>query len=274
MLCRPGTAQEGTVMKVNYHSHTSRCHHATGTQREFVEKAIEAGFEKWGFSDHTPHLFPDGYVSAFRMLPTELEGYVRETLDLKKEYQKDIEIHLGLEVEYYPRHFESLLRLCEGYPIEYFLLAQHCLDNEYDGCPSGRPTEDEAVLAQYCRQIYEAMNTGRFLYLAHPDLINYTGPEEIYDRHMRELCRQAKAHHLPLEINFLGLNENRNYPDQRFWKIVGEEQADVVFGVDAHHINTIHLPGCEERALKMVQKYGLHLLEDVLPGVSSPENRR
>ncbi len=253
-------------MKYNYHSHTVRCHHASGSQREFVEKAIESGFQKWGFSDHTPYPFPEGYVSSFRMLPAELEGYVRETLDLKKEYQNEIEIHLGLEVEYYPKHFEALLRLCEDYPIEYFLLAQHCLRNEYDGIPSGAPTGDEKVLAEYCEQVCAAMDAGRFLYIAHPDLINYTGPDEIYEKHMRPFIRKAKAHHLPLEINFLGLNERRNYPAQRFWKLAGEEGAEAVFGVDAHHVETIHLPECEKEARAMVKKYHLNLLEDPFPG--------
>ena len=73
-------------MRVNYHSHTVRCHHAEGTMREYVEKAIEAGYERFGFSDHTPYPFDNGYVSSIRMLPEELEGYVKETLDLKAEY--------------------------------------------------------------------------------------------------------------------------------------------------------------------------------------------
>ena len=31
-------------IKSNFHTHTTRCKHATGTEREYVEKAIEAGF--------------------------------------------------------------------------------------------------------------------------------------------------------------------------------------------------------------------------------------
>ena len=89
-------------MKANYHSHTYRCHHASGSQREYVENAIRAGYRIWGFSDHTPQLYNNGYVSPIRMLPGELEDYVKETLDLKKEYKDDIEIKLGLEVEYTP----------------------------------------------------------------------------------------------------------------------------------------------------------------------------
>ena len=88
-------------MKANYHSHTTRCGHARGTEREFVEKAIENGFSIWGFSDHTPYPFDPGFRSGIRMEVGELDSYVQTVLDLKKEYEKDIQILLGLEVEYY-----------------------------------------------------------------------------------------------------------------------------------------------------------------------------
>lgn len=248
-------------MFANYHSHTARCHHATGTQREYVEKAIESGFKIFGFSDHTPYPYNNGFVSSIRMLPGELESYVKETLDLKAEYKNEIEIKLGLEVEYFPKHFEDLLRLCEPYPIEYFLLAQHHTENEYDGTYVGFPTRDETVLQKYCNQIYEALATGRFLYLAHPDLVNFVGDDAVYERYMRELCRKVKSYGLPLEINFLGIWDHRNYPDRRFWKIAGEEQMDVIFGADAHHVDKIWLPDCEKIAMQIVAKNGLHLVE-------------
>ncbi|MBO7515769.1 MAG: histidinol-phosphatase [Lachnospiraceae bacterium] len=247
-------------MFANYHSHTARCHHATGTQREYVEKAIESGYRIFGFSDHTPYPYNNGFVSSIRMLPGELESYVQETLDLKAEYKKDIDIRLGLEVEYFPKHFEDLLRLCEPYPIEYFLLAQHHTDNEYDGTYVGFPTKDEVVLQKYCNQIYEGLATGKFLYLAHPDLVNFVGDDAVYERYMRELCRKIKSYGLPLEINFLGIWDHRNYPDRRFWKIAGQEQVDVIFGADAHHVSKIWLPECEKVAMQIVEENGLHLL--------------
>jgi histidinol-phosphatase (PHP family) len=48
-------------MLKNYHSHTARCGHAWGTDEEFVNAAIDAGFSVLGFSEHTPWPFEDGY---------------------------------------------------------------------------------------------------------------------------------------------------------------------------------------------------------------------
>ena len=41
--------------KCNFHSHTVRCQHAVGEEREYVEEAIKEGFEVIGFSDHSPN---------------------------------------------------------------------------------------------------------------------------------------------------------------------------------------------------------------------------
>ena len=86
-------------MKANYHTHTWRCMHASGTEKEYVENAIRAGLEIIGFSDHTPYPYPKDYSSGMRMRTDQLEDYVDTVVALKAEYRQDIEIHLGLEVE-------------------------------------------------------------------------------------------------------------------------------------------------------------------------------
>lgn len=40
--------------KNNYHTHTTRCYHASGKDEEYVKAAIKAGIKELGFSDHTP----------------------------------------------------------------------------------------------------------------------------------------------------------------------------------------------------------------------------
>ena len=66
----------GEFMKANYHTHTVRCHHAVGDEREYIENAIDAGMKILGFSDHTPQYFKSGYVSGMRMTPDEAPEYV------------------------------------------------------------------------------------------------------------------------------------------------------------------------------------------------------
>ena len=248
-------------MIANYHTHTARCLHAAGTEREYVERALQGGCRVLGFSDHTPYPFPAPYISGFRMRMDQLEGYVRTVLDLRAAYRGEIEIRLGLEVEYYPRYFEQLLRAVEGYLIEYFLLGQHYLQDEMGAPYSGALTRDPRILEGYCSQVIGGMETGCYSCLAHPDLINFHGDGALYEQQMRRLCREALRHGLPLEINFLGISESRSYPDERFWKIAGEEGCPVVFGCDAHTPAAVLNPEAERRAQELVRRYGLQRVE-------------
>ena len=158
-------------MIANYHTHTWRCRHADGTEREYVERAIEGGLKILGFSDHSPYPFPDGYDSGMRMRLDQVEGYVDTVLALKKEYDKDIEIHLGLETEYFPRFWDQLIDFLSDYPFEYFVLGQHSLGNEIEKILySGHGTTDGSYLKQYVDQCLAGIDTGKYLYLAHPEL--------------------------------------------------------------------------------------------------------
>jgi len=250
-------------MRVNYHTHTFRCRHASGTEREFIEEAIKGGIELLGFSDHSPMPFPASYESSFRMKMSELDDYCNVLTSLKKEYASDIEIHIGLEAEYYPLYFDKLLDFIKDYPVEYMIQGQHCLYNEHDGFGSGFETTDIGVLKQYVKQCCEGMKSGKFVYLAHPDLINYVGSREVYRSEMRKLCTTAKELNMPLEINMLGIKTGRWYPNEMFWELAAEEGNRVIIGIDCHHTDMMILPDAEERAREIVKKYNLELTEKV-----------
>lgn len=78
---------------------------------------------------------------------------------------------------------------------------------------------------------------------------------------MRGLCEHAKKVNMPLEINFLGIWDNRHYPNPQFWKIAGEVGNTVIFGADAHQPEKVWNPEAIAVAESMVKKYGFQLLE-------------
>ena len=153
-------------MIANYHTHTTRCNHAVGTEREYVENAIAMGLQILGFSDHTPYIFPGSYYSHFRMKLNQLDDYVESVLALRKEYAGQIEIPLGLELEYYPKLLPQLLPVLRDYPLDYLLLGQHFIGNEIDEHYSGWATDDGHILERYVDQSIEAMH--RFVYVFCP----------------------------------------------------------------------------------------------------------
>ena len=245
-------------MIANYHTHTWRCRHADGTEREYVEKAISSGLKILGFSDHSPCIYPDGYTAIYKMLPGQLEDYVDTVLRLRDEYRDQIEIHLGLEAEYFPGLWEDFLRLIEPYPIEYLLLGQHFLDNEYDtGIYCGARSGSEDRLHQYCIQSMAGLETGRFLYFAHPDLFYFTGEDGIYEREMTALCRFCRDRNIPLEMNLLGVRETRNYPRPLFWEIAAREKNTVILGSDAHRPDHVCSPDVISKARSILDLCGI-----------------
>ena len=252
-------------MIANFHTHTPRCRHAGGTEEEYVRCALNAGLQTLGFSDHAPYPFPDGYYSTFRMFPDELSGYVAAVEDVRRRYAGQIQIHLGVEAEYYPKFFKDMVSMVKDQGIEYMLLGQHMLYDEMEGIGTAGPTADPVLLRQYCDQTIEAIHTGLFTYFAHPDIMNFVGDEKLYRQQMGRLCRAARACGMPLEINLLGLYLQRQYPNPKFWQIAAEEGCKVVLGVDAHQPEALLDTETERKAREMVKTYGLELLETVEP---------
>ncbi len=248
-------------MLFNYHTHTVRCNHASGTDREYVEKAIEAGIKTLGFSDHAPYLFKDtDHVSHFRMRLDELEDYAKSVRALQREYKKDVRILLGFELEYYPAFHRDEMAFLRTVNPDYCLLGQHFLGNEIGEIPSSHARTPEQ-LTRYVSQVLEGLATGDFLYLAHPDLPGYAFPREPMQKEYRRLCEGAKALGIPLEFNLLGLRTKRQYPDKFFFEIAAQTGNDVVLGVDAHAPEHFSFAELERSALQTLQALGLRVLE-------------
>ena len=251
-------------MIANYHTHTYRCHHASGTEREYIERAIGGGIKIMGFSDHIAFRFPDGFESDYRVHTSEVEDYFKTLRALRDEYKKEIEIHIGWEMEYYPLHFKQMLENAVEWGSEYLILGQHFIGNEYPhGKYIGEGINGEKELSEYVDCVLEAIETDVFTYICHPDVFLYTGPDDIYEKENRRLCRAAAQADIPLEINFLGIRDSRHYPNDRFWKIAGEEGCTAVFGFDAHKAQAAYDGGSLKEAQRIVETYGLKLAETV-----------
>ena len=196
------------------------------------------------------------------MYPHQLSDYIDTVLSLRETHKDTIDIRLGLEAEYYPAYFPELLARLKDTPVEYLLLGQHFVGNEVGEHYSGKATADPEILRRYCNQVADAMYTGLFTYLAHPDLIHFVGDDGVYRQHMRTICKAANDCGMPIELNFLGIQEGRHYPNPLFWEIAGEENCTVVFGCDAHKAADLRFKPREKIALKMARQYDLHILEE------------
>ena len=254
-------------MLANYHVHTNRCRHAIGTDEEYVQKAIAEGLKTLGFSDHAPYLYPDGYVSYYKMTPEESGEYFSSIYELKEKYRDKIDIHIGYEAEFYPELWESTFKFWEttNRP-EYLILGQHFVGKEYDErerTHSATGTEENRALSKYVDTLISAINTDRFTYVAHPDVIRFFGDRDFYEKEMRRLLSAIVKKDIPIEINLLGLSEGRHYPTPLFWETASEYSPRTVLGCDAHEPWRVADKSEIYMAQKFAEKYRLNLIDEL-----------
>ncbi|HEX9015103.1 MAG TPA: histidinol-phosphatase HisJ family protein, partial [Chloroflexota bacterium] len=169
------------ALLVDYHSHTTRCGHATGTMEQFVERAIQGGLAEFGFSDHVPLYFlpVDRRDPSLAMREEELPEYVESVLRLRDRYSGQIAVRLGLEADYFPGREEELRRLLEPYPWDYVYGSVHFLGDWGFDDPRhldryGDWDIDE-LYRFYFDHVISAARTGLFDVMGHLDLVKKFG---------------------------------------------------------------------------------------------------
>ena len=252
-------------MYANYHTHTYRCSHASGVEEEYIKTAISGGIKIMGFSDHVPFAFENGKEYPWHVQTKDAEDYILTLRELRNKFKDDIEIYIGFEMEYLDKYFDKMLDYVKSLGAEYLILGQHFsrFDSFEKVCYSSGNDNTEANLISYTDLIIKGIKTGVFSYVAHPDILNYETECEEYKREARRLCKAAKEYDIPLEINLLGINENRWYPNEVFWQIVGEIGNKVIFGFDAHTAERAYDSESIEKANEIVKKYSLNLVDEI-----------
>lgn len=247
----------------NLHTHTVRCGHAKDEDEQYILRAIEGGFERLGFSDHAPFVFPDGYQSDFRVPIEKAKDYFDSLNGLRKKYKDKIEIFIGFEMEYYPKYFHDMLNNVTALGAEYLILGNHFINNEHpDGIPSVINHTDESQLKEYVDCVVSAMDSGCFTYIAHPDMFGFDVHTKAYEREMGRLCEHAVQTDTPLEFNLLGIRMSRHYPNPDFWKIASEVGGvKAVLGSDAHTAKDVFDSESILKAEKLLSGLDIELIE-------------
>ena len=245
-------------MDYNFHTHTFRCHHASGTEREYIEAAIAGGIREMGFSDHAPWIDPVLGTERNYVVPFSTVDDYRETiLALREEYRDKITLYLGFEAEYDPVFPENMKRL----GAEYLILGQHFFKKPDGGYIHAATGNIDHLLPAYVDAVIAGMKTGKYTYVAHPDVFRYDGEDKTpYVKEMTRLCEASLATGVPLEMNFLGIREGRYYPHPIFLEVAGRVGAPVTFGFDAHSPAVAYDAPSIPKAHALVEKYHLNYI--------------
>ena len=249
----------------NYHTHTVRCHHATGTEREYVEKAIQNGFTVLGFSEHMAWPLTEARLTKGRLAVSELEEYCTTVQQLKKEYADQIHIYLGGECEYFPDCYPWLLEQKERFGMDYLIFGCHYPMKEaaqHEFASSKTPE----MLQYYTELALAGMETGYFRCLCHPDLPLKGYP--VFDSYARtmceDICKTAKKLDLTLEYNVRGYQKHgrvkgMGYTSEEFWRIAAECGCTAIVGIDAHALEDLNKE-CVQEAQQRLTEWGVKVI--------------
>jgi histidinol-phosphatase (PHP family) len=194
-------------IQCDYHMHTPLCKHAAGPMEAYIERGIELGLKEIGFSDHNP--LPRGLSANVRMAEAELDYYVGEVLRLREEYFGQIEVKLGLEMDYLEGLEPYLAKQIEKYPWDYVIGSVHFLDPE---CRTGSWPKNyrgnvRELFARYFELVRKLAGSGLYDIVGHLDVVKRSGhlPNDPADaeqitRTLEEIARTGMC----IEINTSG----------------------------------------------------------------------
>lgn len=223
----------------DYHTHLARCGHATGTAKDIVRAAQEAGLEAVGISDHLPLLpHPDPDLA---MEPAELTDYVAEVLTLQASHPGFV--LLGVEADYFPGRATDIAALLDSQPFDYVIGSVHYLDGWGFDNPAnlagfeGRDIDD--IYRAYYETVGDAAETGLFTIIGHLDLVKKFGHRPVGDLSLAlsRLMRRLSRARVLVEINTAGLRRpvKEIYPQLELLTRAREAGIGITFGSDAHH---------------------------------------
>ena len=227
-------------MRIDLHNHTTRCNHAKGSMRSYVERAIELGIDIYGFSEHAPMDFDEHYRLKFE----EMDAYITDVQSLQNEYQDRIKILLGYEVDYLKGHIDK--RIINS-KVDYLIGSVHFLgtwgfDNPEFNDEYSKRNIDE-IWQEYFRNIEEMAKTGYFDIVGHFDLIkvfNFLPKKDIRSIATPALKAIKKAN-MVLELNSAGLRKpcKEIYPSESLLEVAYELDIPITFSSDAHAIGQV-----------------------------------
>ncbi|MEF9985306.1 MAG: PHP domain-containing protein [Malacoplasma sp.] len=222
----------------NYHTHTTYCRHSSNEIEALIKFAIQENYKVLGISEHCPYPLNDKRYPSV----SELDELIEKFLILKEKYAKDIELHFGLETEYYKPDHKYYRELKNKEGVEYFIFGNHYLKS----CLQ-QPTiefidyENSDILDLYIEQIRDGFKSNLFSALAHPDIFfkAYRKWDDHSKRATQQIIELSTEYDIPLELNGNGLfykTSEFDYPVTHFWKEVSKSKAQVIISTDAHSL--------------------------------------
>lgn len=253
----------------NYHSHCSFCD-GRAPLEEFIKEAIRQGFTSYGISSHAPLPFSTAWTMDWEQVP----AYLDEAQRLKQKYADQIELYIGMEIDYLDEESNPSIARFRELPLDYRIGSVHLLTDGREvvdidvSAEVFRTIVDErfggdldSVIHLYYNRLLRMMALGGFDILGHADKMHYNAScyrpglldEPGYEALMRDYFTEIARREIVVEINtkafyLLGTF----FPNERYFRLLHELGIRVQVNSDAHFPEKINT-GRPEALAALVQ---------------------
>lgn len=266
----------------NYHSHCSFCD-GRAPFEEFVKEAISQGFYSYGVSSHAPLPFPTRWTMEWE----QMEAYLDEFKNLRSKYADEIELYVGLEIDYLNEESNPSVARFTELPLDYRIGSVHLLYDaagevvDIDCSPAvfkervDRHFNGDVlrVVRMYFDRLFRMVELGGFDILGHADKMHYNAScyhpglldEPWYEALMKDYFSLVASRGYLVEINTKAYDSlGTFYPNSRYWELMKEYQIKVLVNSDAHYPERINAGRME--ALRLLQAKGFATVAELHQG--------
>lgn len=266
----------------NYHSHCSFCD-GRAPLEEFVKEAISQGFYSYGVSSHAPLPFPTQWTMEWE----QMEAYLDEFKNLRSKYADEIELYVGLEIDYLNEESNPSVARFTELPLDYRIGSVHLLYDaagevvDIDCSPAvfkervDRHFNGDVlrVIRMYFDRLFRMVELGGFDILGHADKMHYNAScyhpglldEPWYEALMKNYFSLVASRGYLVEINTKAYDSlGTFYPNSRYWELMKEYQIKILVNSDAHYPERINAGRME--ALRLLQAKGFATVAELHQG--------
>lgn len=232
-------------MLVDYHVHAVAHGEYAYTKAwidQFIQNARQRKLREIGFTEHDEYQF----MIDFPLLES-----------LQQEYT-DVQIRLGLEVDYIPGRENQIKQILSQYNYDYIIGSVHFIDGwgfDHPDFKQGFKNQDiDEIYEQYFKLVMAAAESKLFDVVGHMDLIKIWGHRPVKKQvsyYVEPVLKSIKEAGMVIEINSSGLRKpvGEIYPAPEILGMMFALDVPITLGSDAHHPDQLG-EGLEEAVLQ------------------------
>lgn len=246
----------------NYHSHCTFCD-GRSIPEDFIKFAIRNGFRAYGFSSHSPLPFE----TSWNMTKGDMPEYLQEIERLKKKYSDQLEIYVGLEIDYIDDTYNASIPYFRELPLDYRIGSIHylpiseelveknmvCIDGSFREYAHSVERYFEGDVRLLVKRFFDStakmVEAGGIDIVGHIDKIYMNGQKyegfdwtaDWYRKPFEECLDLVREKEIMIEINSKNWSKKKElYPRAEYLTRIREMNIPVMVNSDCHYPDLVN----------------------------------